>query len=66
MQETQEMRAQSLDQEESLEEGMATHPNIPAWKIPLTGNPGWLKPMGLQRARHDWATEHPHMLLLLL
>ena len=36
MQETQEMRFGSLGQEDSLEEEMATHSNILAWKIPWT------------------------------
>ena len=29
-----EMRVRSLGQEDPLEEGMATHSNIPAWRIP--------------------------------
>ena len=32
--ETQEMQIRSLCQEDPLEEGMATHYSIPAWKIP--------------------------------
>ena len=36
MQETQETWVQSLGQEEPLEEGMATHSNILAWRIPRT------------------------------
>ena len=36
MQGTQEMRAGSLDQEDPLEEGMATHSSILAWGIPWT------------------------------
>ena len=51
----QEMRAQSLAQEDLLKEGMATHPNIPAWRIPWTEKPGGLQSTGLQRARHDWS-----------
>ena len=31
------MRIQSLDWEDPLEEGMATHSNILAWRIPQTG-----------------------------
>ena len=34
MHEMQEMSVQSLDREDSLEEGMATHSCIPAWRIP--------------------------------
>ena len=36
----QETRVQSLDQEESLEEGMATHSSILAYRIPWTEKPG--------------------------
>ena len=53
MQVTQEMQVQSLGQEDALEEGMATHSGIFAWKIPWTEEPGWLQPMGSQRVRHD-------------
>ena len=35
-------RVQSLDWEDSLEEEMATHSNILAWKIPWTEEPGSL------------------------
>ena len=34
------MCVQSLDQENLLEENMATHSNIFAWKIPWTEEPG--------------------------
>ena len=30
----QEMQVQILDQEDPLEEEVATHPSIPAWRIP--------------------------------
>ena len=36
------MRVQSLDQEDSLEEGMATHLSILNWRIPRTEEPGGL------------------------
>ena len=39
-----------------LEKEMATHSSIPAWRIPWTEEPGRLQSMGLQRVRHDWAT----------
>ena len=42
MQEMQEMQVQSLDQEEALEEGMATHSNTLAWKIPSIEESGGL------------------------
>ena len=47
---------QSLGGEEPLEKGMATHSSILAWKIPWIEEPGGLQSMGLQRVRHDWAT----------
>ena len=40
MLETQEMWVQSLHQEDPLEEEMATHSSIHAWKIPWTEEPG--------------------------
>ena len=38
----QEMRVQSLGQEDPLETGMATHSRILAWRIPWTEGPGGL------------------------
>ena len=43
----------SLGQEDALEEGMATHSSILAWRIPWTEEPGGLQSMGSQRVRHD-------------
>ena len=40
-----------------LEEEMAIHSGILAWKILWTEEPGGLQFMSLQRVRHDWATE---------
>jgi len=37
---------QSLGQEDPLEEGMATHSSIFAWRIPWTEKPGGLQPIG--------------------
>ena len=36
---TQKMPVQSLDWEDPLEEEMATHSSIPAWRIPWTKEP---------------------------
>ena len=44
---------QSLGQKDPLEEGMATHSSILAWRIPWTQDPGRLQSVGLQRVRHD-------------
>ena len=54
----QETRVQSLDQEDPLEEGMATHSSILAWRIPWTEEPGRLQSLGLQRVRHNWAANN--------
>ena len=43
----------ALGREDPLEEEMATHPNILAWEIPWTEEPGGLQPMGLQRVGRD-------------
>ena len=50
---TQETQVQSLDEEDPLEESMATHSSILAWRIPWTEEPGGLQSMGSQRVRHD-------------
>ena len=46
MQETQETQFQSLNQENPLEEEMATHSSILAWNIPWTEEPGGLQSRG--------------------
>ena len=48
-----ETQVQSLGQEDPLEESMATHSSILAWRIPWTEEPGRLWFMGSQRVRHD-------------
>ena len=45
---------QSLGQEDPLEEGMATHSSILAWRIPWTEEPGGLRSLQSQRVRHNW------------
>ena len=49
----QEMWVQFLGWEDPLEEVMAAHPSILAWRIPWTEEPGGLQSMGLQTVRHD-------------
>ena len=46
IQETLEMRVQSLGWEDPLEEEMATHSRILAWEIPRTDKPGGLRSTG--------------------
>ena len=43
--------------EDALEKEMATYSSIIAWEIPQTEEPGGLLSTGLQRVRHDLATE---------
>ena len=49
----QETQVQSLGWEDPLENGMATHSSILAWRIPWTEEPGRLQSMESQRVRHD-------------
>ena len=44
---------QSLGWEDPLEEGVATHSSILAWRIPWTEEPGGLQSMGSHRVGHD-------------
>ena len=53
MQETQEMLVQTLGQEDPLEEGMAVHSSILAWRIPRTEESGGLQSTGSERVEHD-------------
>ena len=48
-----EIWVQSLGWEDPLEEGMATHSSILAWRIPWTEEPGGLQSLGSQRVGHD-------------
>ena len=53
MQKMQEIQVQFLGGENPLEEGMATHSSILAWRIPWTEEFGRLQAIGSQRVRHD-------------
>ena len=53
MQELQETQVQLLGWEGPLEEGMATHSSVLAWRIPGTGEPVGLPSMGSHRVGHD-------------
>ena len=51
----------SLGQEDPLEEAMATHSRILAWRIPWTEEPGGLQSIRSQRVRHNWIdSTHTH------
>ena len=47
------MQVRFLGGEDPLEEEMATHSSILAWRIPRTEEPGRLQFIGLQRVGHD-------------
>ena len=48
----------SLGGEDPLEEAMATHSSILAWRGPWTEESGRLQSVGSKRVRHDRATTH--------
>ena len=54
-----DMQVRPLGREDPLEEGMATHSRILAWRNPWTEEPGGLQSIGLQRARQDWSDLAP-------
>ena len=53
MQEMPEKWVGTLGCDDPLEQEMATHSSILAWKIPWTEDPGGLQSMGSQRLGHD-------------
>ena len=56
-------RVWSLDLEDPLEEDMAAHSSIFAWRAPWTEEPGGPRSIGFQRVGHDWSySVHMHAL----
>ena len=53
VEEPQEIDARSLGWDNPLEEEMATHSSILAWRIPWTEEPGRLQSIESQRVGHD-------------
>ena len=47
----QETRVQSLDREDSLEEGMATHSSIPAWRVSMDIEAWWVAVHGVTKSQ---------------
>ena len=47
----QETQVRFLGREDPLEEGMATHSSILAWRIPWTEEPGGLQSTGLRKSQ---------------
>ena len=60
MQETQETQVQSLGWEDPLEEELAIHSSVLAWRIPWTEEPGGLQFTGSQRVKHNLVTLRAH------
>ena len=52
------MWVQSLGWENTLEDGMATHSSILAWRTQLTEEPGELQSIGLKGSDMTEATKH--------
>ena len=52
------MQVRFLGQEDPLEQEMATHSIIAAWRIPWTEDPGGLQSIGSQRVGHDRVIKH--------
>ena len=55
----QETRVRSLGQEDPLEEGMATHSSVLAWRIPLDRAAWQATFHGIAKSQTE-ATEHKH------
>ena len=53
MQEPQEMQVQSLGRGDALEEEMATHSSVRAWRTARTEEPGGLQSTGRPRVGRD-------------
>ena len=62
----QETQVRSLDWEDPLEKGMATHSSILTRRIPWTMNPGSLQSMGSQKAGYGWAIKAFTLFLFIL
>ena len=63
----QETWVQSLGREDPLEEEMATHSSVLAWRIPWTEEPGRLQSMGSQQSdTTERLSTHTHVFLTVL
>ena len=61
------MRVKSLDREDPLKQGLATHSSILAWIMPWTEKPGGLQSIGSQsRTRLKRLSTHTHICQLYL
>ena len=58
MQEMQEIRVRSLGWEDPLEESMATHSSILAWRIPMVRGAWQATVWDCKESDNEWATRH--------
>ena len=63
MQETEETHVRSVDWEHFLEEGMATHSSILAWRIPMDRGAWWATVPGVPKSQAKLSM-HAHAMLL--
>ena len=56
-------QVRSLGEEDPLEEGMAIHSSILAWRITWTEGPGWLQSIGCKELGTTEVTDHSILLL---
>ena len=56
----QETQVRSLGGEDPVEQDMATHSSIRAWKIPWTEEPGGLQPRGRRESDTPEHSKHRH------
>ena len=66
MQKMQDKWVQFLSWEDTMEEGMATHSNILAQRIPWTEEPGRLESTGSQMSDTMEGTEHKQVLCVYI
>ena len=62
IQKTQETQVQSLGWEDPLEEGMATHSSVLAWRIPMDTGSWWATVQGVAKSQTGLST-HIHILV---
>ena len=57
------MQFQSLCQEDPLEEGMASHSSIFAWRIPIDRGAWWARVHGVEKLdKTEWLSTHSYFL----